>query len=132
MKHPSFKKEIQQLNEKIAALCRFISRLAERCLSFFKILRQAKDFPQSNECRQSFEDLIRYLASPSLLTKPKVGEALYLYLMISMEVVSSVLVQEDENRIQRLIYYTNKVIHNIEVRYSRAKKMIYALIISSQ
>ena len=36
------------------------------------------------------------------------------------------------NRIQRLIYYTSKVLHNIEVRYSRAKKMIYALIISSQ
>ena len=42
------------------------------------------------------------------------------------------LVQEDENRIQRPIYYTSKVLHNAEVRYSRAVKIIYALIISSQ
>ena len=44
MKHPSFKKEIQQLNGRIVALNRFISRSTERCLSFFKILIQAKDF----------------------------------------------------------------------------------------
>ena len=49
-----------------------------------------------------------------------------------MEAVSSVLVQKDKNRIQRSIYYTNNVLHNAEVRYSKVKKMIYALIISSQ
>ena len=64
--------------------------------------------------------------------KSKVGEILYLYLVTSTEAVSSVLVQEDENRIQWLIYYTSKVLHNTEVRYSRVEKMIYALIILSQ
>ena len=92
MKHLSFKKEIQQLNGRITALSRFISRSAERCLPFFKTLRQAKDFSWSDEYRQSFEDLKRYLISPPLLTKPKVGEILYLYLTTLTEVVSSVLV----------------------------------------
>ena len=49
-----------------------------------------------------------------------------------MEAVSSMLVQEDENWIQRPIYYTSKMLHNTEVRYSRVEKMIYTLIISSQ
>ena len=97
IKHPSFKKKIQQLNGRIAAFSQFISRSAERCLSFFKTLRQAKDFTWSDECRQFFEDLKRYLASPLLLTKLQVGETLYLYLSILTEVVSSVLIQEDEN-----------------------------------
>ena len=45
---------------------------------------------------------------------------------------SSVLIQEDKNRIQWSIYYTSKVLYNAEIRYSKAEKMIYALIISSQ
>ena len=132
MKHPSFKREIQQFNGRIAALSQFILRSTERCLLFFKILRKVKDFSWSDECRQSFEDLKRYLASPPLLTKSKVGETLYLYLMTLMEAVSSILVQEDENRIQRSIYYTSKVLHNTKIRYSKVEKMVYALIISSQ
>ena len=84
------------------------------------------------EYRQSFEDLKKYLASLSLLTKSKIRETLYIYLATSMESISSVLIQEDENRIQRPIYYTSKVLHNAKVRHSRAEKMIYALIISSQ
>ena len=44
MKHPNMKKEVQQLNGRITALSRFISRSAERCLPFFKTLRQTKDF----------------------------------------------------------------------------------------
>ena len=115
MKHPSSKKEIQQLNRRIVVLSRFISRSVERCLPFFKTLRQTKDFSWLDEYRQSFEDSKQYLASPLLLTKPRVGETLYLYLATSAEVVSSVLVQEDENCIHRSIYYTYKVLHNTEV-----------------
>src|SRR5215471_16650441 len=44
MRPPSTRKEVQQLNGKVAALSRFISKSAERCLPFFKILRQAKTF----------------------------------------------------------------------------------------
>ena len=125
MKHPSSKKEIQQLNEKITAISRFIFRSVERCLPFFKTLQQTKDFLWSDECQQSFEDLKKYLASPPLLTKSKVGEILYLYLATSIEMINSVLIQEDKNWIHRSIYYTSKVLHNIKVRYSRAEKMIY-------
>ena len=131
MKHPSSKKEIQQLNERTAALSRFISKLVKRCLSFFKTLQQTKNFLWSDECLQSFEDLKQYLASSPLLTKSRVGETLYLYLTTSVKIISSMLVQEDENRIYRPIYYTSKVLHNAEVRYSRVEKMIYTLIIST-
>ena len=39
MKHPSSKKEVQKLTGRVAALSRFISKSAERCLPFFKVLR---------------------------------------------------------------------------------------------
>ena len=37
-------KEVQSLAKKVAALNRFVSRSIERCLSFFKTLRQHKNF----------------------------------------------------------------------------------------
>ena len=91
-----------------------------------------KDFSWSDVYRQAFEDLKKYLPSPSLLIKSKVREILYLYLATSTETVSSVLVRKDENRIHRSVYYTSKVLHNAEARYSRAEKMIYTPIISVQ
>ena len=111
MRHPDTKKKVQQFNGRIIALSRFISWSAERCLPFFKVLRQAKGFLWSDECRQAFEDLKKYLASPPLLAKPKEAEVLYLYLAVSAEAVASVLVKEDEEKIQRPLYYISKVLH---------------------
>ncbi|XP_073099123.1 uncharacterized protein [Elaeis guineensis] len=39
-----FIKEVQHFVGKVATLNRFVSRLAEHCLLFFKILKQPKDF----------------------------------------------------------------------------------------
>ena len=132
MRHLNTKKEVQQLNGRIIALSRFIFRLVERCLPFFKILRQTKDFSWLNECRQAFEALKKYLTSLPLLVKSEVGEILYLYLTTAPEVIISVLVREDESRIHRPIYYTSKMLHEAETRYSKAEKMIFALVISAQ
>ncbi|XP_073112181.1 uncharacterized protein [Elaeis guineensis] len=95
-------------------------------------LRQAKQFSWPDECRQAFEELKKYLTSPPLLVRPKVGEVLYLYLATSPEAVSSVLVRENENRVHQPIYYVSKVLHEAETRYSKAEKIIFALVISAQ
>ena len=68
----------------------------------------------------------------SLLVKPMEGELLYLYLAIFDEAVSSILVRDDESRVQHPIYYVSKVLHNIEIQYSKVEKIIYVLIISTQ
>src|SRR5215471_14034793 len=70
--------------------------------------------------------------SPPLLSKPTEGEVLYLYLATSPEAVSSVLVREDSNRVQKPVYYTSRVLHDAETRYSRTEKMIYSLVLSTQ
>ncbi|XP_073107344.1 uncharacterized protein [Elaeis guineensis] len=91
-----------------------------------------RKFSWPDECRQAFEELKRYLASLPLLVRPEVGEVLYLYLATSPEAVSSVLVRENENRVHQPIYYVSKVLHEAETRYSKAEKMIFALVISAQ
>ena len=44
MKHLAFIKEIQQLTRRVTILNQFISRSAERCLLFFKVLINIKNF----------------------------------------------------------------------------------------
>lgn len=59
------------------------------------------------------------------------GEDLFLYLAASPEAVSSVLVRVDPDGVQKPIYYTSKVLHDAEIRYSRTE-IIFALIVFAQ
>ncbi|KAK3021614.1 hypothetical protein RJ639_045247 [Escallonia herrerae] len=66
---PGIDPEVQELTGRVVALGRFMSKLAEKCLPFFKAIRKAKDFEWTEECQKSFEELKLYLSSPPLLTK---------------------------------------------------------------
>ncbi|GKV50679.1 hypothetical protein SLEP1_g57376 [Rubroshorea leprosula] len=89
MEPPKSVKDIQRLIGRVAALHRFISKSADKCLPFFKIMRSAaqkdesgkqKKFEWSQECQAAFEELKSYLSSPPLLTKAVDGELLYFVL----------------------------------------------------
>ncbi|GKV26836.1 hypothetical protein SLEP1_g36061 [Rubroshorea leprosula] len=79
-------KDVHLLTGRVAALHRFIVKSAERCLPFFKALRELKNFQWTDECQQAFDELKQYLASAPLLSKPVEGESLYLYLGVTEEV----------------------------------------------
>ena len=131
MPAPRSIKEIQQLTGRIAALGRFLSRSAEKGLPFFKALSRTKDFVWDVECQEAFNELKKCLASPPVLTKPKMGEPLYLYLAVAEEAVSSVLVRE-ENKRQRPVYYTSKRLSGAEAWYSPMEKLAFALVVSAR
>ncbi|KAK3035938.1 hypothetical protein RJ639_031361 [Escallonia herrerae] len=122
---------VVELTGKVAALGRFMSKSAEKCLPFLKAIRKAKDFEWTEECQKSFEELKLYLSSPPLLTKPVTGEDLFLYLSISEVAVSTVLIQEEGGK-QRPIYYISKVLQDVETRYPRIEKVALALVISAR
>ncbi|KAK3001975.1 hypothetical protein RJ639_022284 [Escallonia herrerae] len=124
-------KQVQELTGRVAALGRFMSKSAEKCLPFFKAIRKAKDFEWTEECQKSFEELKRYLSSPPLLTKPITGEDLFIYLSISEVAVSTVLIREEEGK-QRPVYYISKVLQDVETRYPRIDKVALALVTSAR
>ncbi|KAL0447242.1 UNVERIFIED_CONTAM: hypothetical protein Slati_1852100 [Sesamum latifolium] len=66
-----------------------------------------------------------------LLVKPSPGEALYLYLSIVPQAVSSVLIRE-EDRKQLPIYYVTKVLNGAEGRYTPIEKMALALVVTAR
>lgn len=55
---------------------------------------------------------------------------LYLYLAISSVGVSLVLVRENEG-VQMPIYYTNRLLKDVETYYPKIEEVTYALMISS-
>ncbi|GKV33125.1 hypothetical protein SLEP1_g41667 [Rubroshorea leprosula] len=69
--------------------------------------------------------------SPPLLTKANDGEILYLYLSISDEAISSVLVRE-EGKQQKRVYYTSSMLHGAEIRYSIAEKAALVVVTSAR
>ena len=84
MRPPSRSKEVQKLTRSLAALSRFISRLAERALPFFKLLWFGP-FSWTEEAEQAFQELKQHLTSLPVLVAPEPGETLFLYLAASAE-----------------------------------------------
>jgi hypothetical protein len=70
MRPPARIKDVQRLTGSLAALSRFISRLAERALPFFKMLRKSSPFSWTEEPEQAFQELKQHLVSLPILVAP--------------------------------------------------------------
>ena len=114
MASPKTVKEVQKLTRMIAALNRFISKEIDKCLPFFKTLKQA--FTWMEECEKAFQELKHYLSNPPLLSPSKEGEDLYLYLAMSTTVVSVSLIREEDG-MQLLVYYVSQAFQGVEAKY---------------
>ncbi|KAK3032980.1 hypothetical protein RJ639_035808 [Escallonia herrerae] len=66
---------------------------------------------------------------PPLLSKPLVGEELFLYLAIAELAINTVLVREQDGK-QLPIYYVSKVLQGAELQYPDAEKLAFALLIA--
>ena len=55
---------MQKLAGRVTALGRFISKLGERALPFFKLMKKKGPFEWTSEADRAFQDLKRYLTSP--------------------------------------------------------------------
>ena len=78
----------------MAALNRFISRLGERGLSFFKLLKQQEKFVWTDKEEKALEQLKDFLSKPPILTAPQPNEELLLYIAATTNVVSTTIVIE--------------------------------------
>ena len=89
---PRNPKEVQKLTGMIAALNRFISRLADRCRPFFLLLNKWKGFEWIEECALAFQQLKEYLSRPPIMSSPKANEVLFAYIAVALHAVSLVLI----------------------------------------
>jgi hypothetical protein len=137
MAKPSNKTDVMKLTGMMAALGHFISKLDEKVLPFFKVLKKADKFVWDNEAQKAFEALKEFLTTPPVMTPPISKETLLLYISATTNVVNTVLVAEREEEgqaypIQRPVYYMSEVLADAKTRYTQPQKLLYALLITSR
>ena len=110
-----------------AALNRFISRSTDKYRPFFQLLNKWKGFEWIDECILAFQQLNEYLSQPPIMSRPKVDEVLFAYIVVASHTMSLVLVWVDSG-VQRLVYYVSKSLHKAKVRYLPLEKAILAVV----
>jgi hypothetical protein len=78
----------------LAALSRFISRLGERGLPLYRLLRKTERFTWTPEAEEALGNLKALLTSAPILVPPAAGEALLIYVAATTQVVSAAIVVE--------------------------------------
>lgn len=68
--------------------------------------------------------------TPPLLTHPKAGEILYLYLRAAPEAFIAVLIREEDGY-QKIVYYVSKVLKDAELRYPFIEKVAFTVMVAA-
>jgi hypothetical protein len=87
-------KGVQKVLGCLAALSRFISRLGEKGLPLYRLLKKHERFSWATEAQDALDKLKASLAHTPILTPPQDGEPLQLYVAATTQVVSAVIVVE--------------------------------------
>jgi hypothetical protein len=137
MKAPTCIKDVQKLTGCMAALNIFISKLGERGLPFFKLLKHQEKFAWTPEADQALAQLKDFLSKPLVLTAPRKKEQVLLYLAVTTHVVSTAIVverQEDGHAypVQRPVSFVREVLLESKARYQPIQKLLYAVLITSR
>lgn len=93
------------------------------------MLKDWSNFEWNDDCESAFKELKTYHKSPPLLLMPNEEDILQLYLSISDNAISLVLVRSEGND-QNLNFYVSKVLQDTETGYTYLEKLLYSLIIS--
>ena len=87
-------KRVQRVTLCLAALSRFISRLDERGLMLYQLLKKTDRFAWTPEVQEALDKVKEILMKAPILVHPTDGESLLLYITATTQVISAALVVE--------------------------------------
>lgn len=115
----------------MASLSHFLPKLAEKARPFYKLLKKTEPFNWDDNCEAAFQNFKKDIATPLILTRPRPGSILLLYLLVAEEAVSSALIQE-EGKTQKPVYFISCILRDAEKRYQLIEKVALALVTSAR
>jgi hypothetical protein len=128
-------KGVQRVMGCLAALSRFISRLGERGLPLYRLLRKTECFTWTPETEEALGNLKALLTNAPILVPPAAGEALLIYVAATTQVVSAAIVVERREEghalpVQRPVYFISEVLSETKIRYPQIQKLLYTVILT--
>ena len=120
----------------MAALSRFISRLGEKALPLYRLLRRTEHFEWTDAAMVGLEEIKAILAANPVLAAPTVGEPMLLYIAATHQVVSAVLVVERETDghkfpLEKPVYYVSTILTPCKSWYPHYQTIVYAVFMAS-
>jgi hypothetical protein len=127
----------------MSALSRFISRLGEKGLPFYKLLKKVDKFQWTSEAQEALDALKKFLTTPPVLkssrrAKPNQPvEDLMLYISCTTHVVSTALVVErvEEGHmypVHHPVYFISEVLGSSKKKYPQVQKLLYAVLLTAR
>ena len=128
-------KGVQRVMGCLAALSRFISRLGEKGLPLYRLLRKSERFFWTTEAEEALARLKALLTNPPVLVPPTEGEHLLLYVTATTQVVSAAVVVERQEKghalpVQRPVYFISEVLSETKTRYPHIQKLVYTVVLA--
>ncbi|CAL9019380.1 unnamed protein product [Prunus brigantina] len=90
-------------------------------------LKQEQTFKWEEQHQQAFEEIKHYLSNPPVLSPPKRGRPLKLYVSASEVSIGSLLVQDNKEGKEQSVYYLNRTLTEVERKYSAIERLCLAL-----
>jgi hypothetical protein len=124
------------------SLSRFISRLGEKGLPFYKLLKKVDKFQWTSEAQEALDALKKFLTTPPVLKPPRRAtpsqptEDLLLYISCTTHVVSTALVVERAEGhaypVQHPVYFISEVLGPSKKKYPQVQKLLYAVLLTAR
>jgi hypothetical protein len=100
-------------------------------------MKKSDHFTWTDEAQEALDSLKNILKSPPILTAPTTEEPMLLYILVTTQVVSTVLVVEREEpgrsqKVQRLVYFVSEVLSDSKTCYSQMQKLVYVILMTKR
>jgi hypothetical protein len=143
MEAPRSQKKVKRLTGCMAALSRFIPKLGEKGMPFYKLLKKMDKFQWITEAQEALEALKKFLTIPPVLKPPRratpnqSAEDLLLYISFTTHVVSIALVVErvEEGHtypMQHPVYFISEVLGPSKIKYAQVQKPLCAVLLTAR
>jgi hypothetical protein len=134
---PTQLRDVQKFVGCLASLSRFVSRLEEKAMPLYQLMKKTDHFIWSQRADDAFNDLKRALSTAPILAASAPREPMLLYIAATPRVISVVIVvkhteEGKELSVQRPVYYLSEVLTLSKQNYPHYQKVAYGVYMAAK